>query len=96
MERKWRPSGEWITAMSEGNGVRPACVRNGARCGCGGLLAAAAASLVFIESPVVVLTRGDDNKTFWEETRTVTVNAHGAMIVLGVEVSLGQLLTVAI
>jgi hypothetical protein len=37
--------------------------------------------------------QGTDNKPVSEETRTVTVNAHGAMILLGLKVSIGQLLT---
>jgi hypothetical protein len=41
---------------------------------------------------VVVLAHGADNKRVSEETRTVTVNAHGAMILLGMKVSIGQIL----
>jgi hypothetical protein len=41
----------------------------------------------------MVLAQGTDNKPVSEETRTVTVNAHGAMILLGLKVSIGQLLT---
>jgi hypothetical protein len=33
-----------------------------------------------LKAPVVILTRGADNKTMFEETRTITVNIHGAMI----------------
>jgi len=49
---------------------------------------------VMLKASVVVLTQGADNKLISETTRTVTVNAHGAMILLGVKVSIGQLLTV--
>jgi hypothetical protein len=45
---------------------------------------------VMLKVPVVVLARGADNKPVSEETRTVTVNAHGAMILLGLKVSIGQ------
>src|SRR5260221_13627033 len=48
---------------------------------------------VVLKVSVVVLTQGADNKRVSEETRTVTVNAHGAMILLGMKVSVGQLLT---
>ena|SRR5205809_4627540 len=34
-----------------------------------------------------------ENKPVSEETRTVTVNAHGAMVLLGLKVLIGQLLT---
>jgi len=49
---------------------------------------------VMLKASVVVLTQGADNKLISETTRTVTVNAHGAMILLGMKVSIGQLLTV--
>jgi hypothetical protein len=45
---------------------------------------------------VVVLAQGVDNNPVLEETRTVTVNAHGAMILLSSKVSIGQLLTFVI
>lgn len=48
---------------------------------------------VLLKAPVVVLARGDDNQIVSEETRTVTVNAHGAMVHLRMKVSLGQSLT---
>ncbi len=47
---------------------------------------------VIIKVSVMVLA-GADRKSVSEETRTVTVNAHGAMILLGLKVSIGQLLT---
>jgi hypothetical protein len=46
-----------------------------------------------IKVSVMVLAEGADEKSVSEETRTVTVNAHGAMILLGLKVSVGQLLT---
>jgi hypothetical protein len=48
---------------------------------------------VIVKVSVMVLSEGTDNKTVSEETGTVTVNAHGAMILLGLKVSIGQLLT---
>jgi hypothetical protein len=48
---------------------------------------------VMLKVAVVVLTQGADNRLISEVTRTVTVNAHGAMILLGMNVSIGQLLT---
>jgi len=48
---------------------------------------------VILKVSVMVLADGADNKSISEETRTVTVNAHGAMILLGLKVSIGQLLT---
>src|SRR5216683_5037034 len=48
---------------------------------------------VIVKVSVMVLSEGTDNKPVSEETRTVTVNAHGAMILLGLKVSIGQLLT---
>jgi hypothetical protein len=48
---------------------------------------------VIVKVSVKVLAEGTDNKPVSEETRTVTVNAHGAMILLVLKVSIGQLLT---
>jgi len=48
---------------------------------------------VIVKVSVMVLAEGTDNKPVSEETRTVTVNAHGAMILLATKVSIGQLLT---
>jgi hypothetical protein len=48
---------------------------------------------VILKVTVVVLAHGADNKLVSEVTRTVTVNAHGARVVLGLKVSIGQLLT---
>ncbi len=46
-----------------------------------------------LNASVEVVTRGTDNKPVSEETRTVVVNAHGAVILLRLSVSMGQLLT---
>jgi hypothetical protein len=48
---------------------------------------------VMVKVSVVVLSQGADNRLISEETRTVTVNAHGAMILLTAKASVGQLLT---
>src|SRR5260221_13517242 len=48
---------------------------------------------VMLKVCVVVLSQGADKNPVLEETRTVTVNAHGAMILLRSNVSIGQLLT---
>jgi len=48
---------------------------------------------VMLRVSVVVLAHGSDNKPVSEVTRTVTVNAHGAKVLMGVKVSIGQLLT---
>src|SRR5229473_7814269 len=47
---------------------------------------------VILKVSVMVLAEAVDNNSISEETRTVTVNAHGAMILLGLKVSIGQLL----
>ena len=47
---------------------------------------------VMLKVSVVVLAHGTDNKVVSEVTRTVTVNAHGARIVLGLKVSIGEVL----
>jgi hypothetical protein len=49
---------------------------------------------VIIKVSVIVVAEGSDKMSVSEETRTVTVNAHGAMILLGLKVSIGQLLTI--
>jgi len=48
---------------------------------------------VIVKVSVMVLAEGAEDRPVSEETRTVTVNAHGAMILLGLKVSIGQLLT---
>jgi hypothetical protein len=46
-----------------------------------------------VKVSVMVLTEEAGKESISEETRTVIVNAHGAMILLGLKVSIGQLLT---
>src|SRR6267378_1761965 len=48
---------------------------------------------VIAKVSVMVLEEGAENKPVSEETRTVTVKARGAMVLLGLKVSIGQLLT---
>src|SRR6266404_6116287 len=48
---------------------------------------------VIVKVSVMVLEEGAENKPVSEETRTVTVKARGAMVLLGLKVSIGQLLT---
>src|SRR5258708_13283794 len=48
---------------------------------------------VMLKAPVVILTRGADNKTMFEETQTITVNIHGAMIVSRLKFEAGQIST---
>ncbi len=48
---------------------------------------------VMLNASVVVLTQGAENKQVSEETRTTVVSAHGAVILLRLKVSIGQLLT---
>src|SRR5260370_37603728 len=48
---------------------------------------------VILKVTVVALAQESDNKLVSEVTRTVTVNAHGAQVLLGLKVSIGQLLT---
>jgi hypothetical protein len=47
---------------------------------------------VMLKVSVVVFAHRADNKRASEETRTVTVNAHGAMVLLAMDVSIGQIL----
>jgi hypothetical protein len=47
---------------------------------------------VMLKVSVVILAHGADNKVVSEATRTVTVNAHGASVMLGLKVSVGQIL----
>jgi hypothetical protein len=42
---------------------------------------------------LVVLAQGPDDRMISEETRTVTVSAHGALVLMTAKVSVGQLLT---
>jgi len=48
---------------------------------------------VMLKAPVVILTRGADNKTMFEETQTITVNIHGAMNVSRLKFEVGQIIT---
>ena len=48
---------------------------------------------VRLHTPVVVLARGIDDMLVSEETRTVVVNSHGAVILLRLGVTMGELLT---
>jgi hypothetical protein len=48
---------------------------------------------VLLKAPVVILTRGADNKTMFEETQTITVNIHGAMIVSRLKFEARQIIT---
>jgi hypothetical protein len=47
---------------------------------------------VMLKVSVIVLAHGADNKVVSEVTRTVTVNAHGAKILMGLKVSIGEVL----
>ena len=47
---------------------------------------------VMLKVSVIVLAHGVDNKLVSEVTRTVTVNANGASVMLGLKVSIGQVL----
>ena len=42
---------------------------------------------ITLKTPVVVSMRAEGNQVVSENTRTVTVNAHGALILLGLKVS---------
>src|SRR5882762_8620600 len=46
-----------------------------------------------LKAPVVILTRGADSKTMFEETQTIAVNIHGAMIVSRLKFEAGQIIT---
>ena len=46
-----------------------------------------------LKAPVVVLTRGADNKAMFEETQAITVNIHGAMIVSRLKFEARQIIT---
>src|SRR5258708_34063627 len=48
---------------------------------------------VLLKAPVVILTRGAENKTMFEETQTITVNIHGAMIVSRLKFEARQIIT---
>lgn len=50
---------------------------------------------VLLSVPIQVSGKGADGKDFKEETRTLVVNAHGALISLAARVVAGQIITVA-
>jgi hypothetical protein len=45
---------------------------------------------VLLDVPLIIQGEAQDQKPFREETFTVTVSAHGALLVLGAKVALGQ------
>lgn len=49
---------------------------------------------VLLSMPVVVSGTGTDSQPFQQETHTVVVNAHGALVLLRSKVTQGQVLTV--
>ena len=49
---------------------------------------------VLLDLPVIVSGEFPDHRTFQEETFTVTVSAHGALMMLATNVTLGQRLVV--
>ena len=50
---------------------------------------------VLLSVPILVSGKTVDNKDFKEATRTLVVNAHGALISLAANVASGQLITVS-
>jgi hypothetical protein len=50
---------------------------------------------VLLSMPVTVKGKGEDGKAFDEDSRTLVVNAHGALIALSTPVKMGTTLTVA-
>src|SRR4029077_16939364 len=49
---------------------------------------------VLLSMPVTVKGKGDDGKPFEEDSRTLVVNAHGALIALSTPVKMGTTLRV--
>jgi hypothetical protein len=49
---------------------------------------------ILLDVPVVICGEAADHPTFREETFTVTVSAHGALVMLATKVTLGQRLIV--
>lgn len=45
---------------------------------------------VLLDVPLIIQGEAQDHKPFREETFTVTISAHGALLVLGAKVALGQ------
>jgi hypothetical protein len=50
---------------------------------------------LFLDVPLVIRGEAKDKSPFQEETFTVTVSAHGALVVLGTQVALGQTVLLA-
>lgn len=50
---------------------------------------------VLLSVPIVVTGKTSDGEDFSEDARTLVVNAHGALIALGAQVSAGQPIVVA-
>ena len=48
---------------------------------------------MLLDVPVVICGQSGDQQTFREETFTVTVSAHGALLMLAENVKLGQMIT---
>ncbi len=48
---------------------------------------------VLADVPVAIRGESADNRPFQEETFTVTVSAHGALVMLGTKVAVGQKVT---
>ena len=49
---------------------------------------------ILIDVPLVVRNSKDDTSTFHEETFTVTISAHGGLMMLGATVNVGQKIVV--
>jgi hypothetical protein len=49
---------------------------------------------VLLSLPILVTGKNSRNEDFQEETRTLVVNAHGALIALGAPVTAGQEITI--
>lgn len=50
---------------------------------------------VLLSVPITVVGESADRRKFEEETRTLVVNAHGALIALGMAVANGQILVIS-
>ncbi|MGH9726156.1 MAG: hypothetical protein ACRD41_13915 [Candidatus Acidiferrales bacterium] len=50
---------------------------------------------VLLSVPITVAGESADRRKFEEETRTLVVNAHGALIALGMAVANGQTITIS-
>jgi hypothetical protein len=49
---------------------------------------------ILLDVPIVVYSEGSSHGSFLEETFTVTISAHGALVMLGANVALGQTINV--